>query len=62
MVLIQTYNFFSGNIPITVNIESDKNDFVLIYKVSISSLIQLIPLAIFTYNPILLYGKGMFRL
>lgn len=38
MVLIQTYNFFSGNIPITVNIESDKNDFVLIYKVSISSI------------------------
>src|SRR3989344_307478 len=32
------YNFFSGNIPVNVTIESDKNDFVYIYKVSVSQI------------------------
>src|SRR3989344_6078510 len=38
MVLVQTYNFLSGNIPITVAIESEKDEFVLVYKVSISKI------------------------
>ncbi|MAG47251.1 hypothetical protein CL617_01480 [archaeon] len=38
MALVQSYNFLSGNIPITVNIETTKNEFVLGYKVSISKI------------------------
>ena len=31
-----SYSFYSDNIPIKITIETDKNEFVLIYKVSIS--------------------------
>jgi flagellar protein FlaI len=38
MVVKDTYSFYSENIPITINIESLKDEFVLIYNVSISQI------------------------
>src|SRR3989338_3852332 len=32
------YNFYSGNIPVNITIESEKDEFVLIYNVSISQI------------------------
>ena len=38
MGVIEAYKFNSGNIPVDVSIESDKNEFVMIYKISISQI------------------------
>ncbi len=38
MAVVNTYNFLSGNIPITVSIENEKDEFILVYKVSISKI------------------------
>ena len=38
MVVKESYSFYSENIPITVTIESSKDEFVLIYNVSISKI------------------------
>jgi flagellar protein FlaI len=38
MAVKDTYNFYSENIPITVTIESLKDEFVLVYNVSISKI------------------------
>ena len=38
MVVKETYSFYSENIPITITIESLKNEFVLVYNVSISKI------------------------
>ncbi|MEK6932687.1 MAG: ATPase, T2SS/T4P/T4SS family [Nanoarchaeota archaeon] len=35
MVVTDKYNYYSGNIPVTITIEQNKNDFVMLYKVSI---------------------------
>ncbi len=35
MVVKATYNYYSGNIPVTVTIEDNKNEFVLTYNISI---------------------------
>jgi len=35
MAVTDKYNYYSGNIPVTITIEQDKNDFVMLYKVSI---------------------------
>ncbi|MFH1209848.1 MAG: ATPase, T2SS/T4P/T4SS family [archaeon] len=34
----ENYSFYSDNIPINITVESDKNEFVLLYKVSISKI------------------------
>ena len=38
MAVVEAYKFNSGNIPVDVTIESDKDEFVLIYKISISQI------------------------
>src|SRR3989338_2892709 len=38
MAIVDSYSFYSGNIPVKIAIESDRNEFVLIYKVSISQI------------------------
>ena len=38
MVVKETYSFYSENIPITVTIESTKDEFVLVYNVSIAKI------------------------
>ncbi|MBS3153546.1 CpaF family protein [Candidatus Woesearchaeota archaeon] len=38
MAVIDSYSFYSGNIPVKISIESDRNEFVLVYKVSISQI------------------------
>ncbi len=38
MAVIDSYKYNSGNIPVSVSIESEKNEFVLIYKITISQI------------------------
>lgn len=38
MVVKETYNYYSENIPITITIESSKEEFVLVYNVSIAKI------------------------
>ncbi len=38
MAVVDAYSFYSGNIPVKISIESDRNEFVLVYKVSISQI------------------------
>ena len=38
MVVKTSYSYYSGSIPITVTIESNENEFVLIYNISIASI------------------------
>ena len=38
MVVRETYNYYSGNIPITITIETKKDDYVLNYIVTISKI------------------------
>ena len=38
MAIVDSYSFYSGNIPVKIAIESDRNEFVLIYKDSISQI------------------------
>ncbi len=40
MVVKDTYNFYSGNIPINVTIESKKDEFVLVYNLSVATVSQ----------------------
>lgn len=38
MAVVEAYKFNSGNIPVNVSIESDRNEFVLMYKITISQI------------------------
>ncbi|MBS3108715.1 Flp pilus assembly complex ATPase component TadA [Candidatus Woesearchaeota archaeon] len=38
MAVIDTYGFYAGTIPVRITIESSPNEFILIYKVSISQI------------------------
>lgn len=38
MAVVEAYKLSSGNIPVQVSIESDRNEFVLIYKITISQI------------------------
>ncbi len=38
MTVKETYNYYSGNIPITITIEFSETDFVLLYNMSIASI------------------------
>lgn len=38
MAVIETYGFYAGTIPVKITIESNPNEFILVYKVSISQI------------------------